>query len=87
VFLTIAKYLRTNLFDIKVEEKSISHEDSNGTLERINTVRNPLFEIVEQQPLHLERPAFVTQQTNLFSQFTTTIIPMPLAMAIVVANV
>ncbi len=27
------------------------------------------------------------QQTNLFSQFTATIIPIPLAMAIIVANV
>jgi hypothetical protein len=37
------------LFNIKVKEESIPHEDNNATLERINTVRNPLFEVVEQQ--------------------------------------
>jgi hypothetical protein len=35
----------------------------------------------------LERPAFVVQQTDLFSQFTTIIIPMPPIMAIMATNV
>lgn len=85
-FLTSTKYLQTNLFDIKVKEKSIPHEDNNATLERINTVRNPLFEVVEQQ-LQSERTTFVVQQTNLSSQFTVVIMHVPLAMVVVVTNV
>jgi hypothetical protein len=50
-FFTPTKNLQTNLFDIKVEEESISHEDSSVAPERIDTIKNPLFEIVEQQPL------------------------------------
>jgi hypothetical protein len=58
---TPAKYLRTNLFNIKVKEESIPHEDNNATLERINTIRNPLFEVVEQQQLQSETPTFVAR--------------------------
>ncbi len=46
-----------------------------------------MFEVVEQQPLQLERPTFVGQQTNLFSQFTVAIILVPLTMVVVVTNV
>jgi hypothetical protein len=50
-FLTLTKYLQTNIFNIKVKEESISQEDNNATLKKINTIRNPLFEAIEQQPL------------------------------------
>jgi hypothetical protein len=46
-----------------------------------------LFEVVEQQPLQLDRPTFVAQQTNLFSQFTTIVIIVPPAMVITAANI
>jgi len=46
-----------------------------------------LFEVVEKQPLQLERPTFVAQQTNLFSQFTAIVIPMPPRMAIMATNI
>ncbi len=35
----------------------------------------------------MDRPTFVAQQTNLFSQFIVAMILVPLAMAIVSANV
>jgi hypothetical protein len=60
-FLTLIKTLRTNLYNIKVEEKSISYEDSSVAPEKINIVRNPLFETVEQQSLQQEKPTFVAQ--------------------------
>jgi hypothetical protein len=50
-FLTLAKYLQKNLFDIKVRKESISQDHNNAASEKINTVRNPLFEVIEQQPL------------------------------------
>jgi hypothetical protein len=60
-FLTLAKNLQTNLFNIKVKEESISHEDSNVAPKRINIVKNPLFESIEQQSLQQERPTFDAQ--------------------------
>jgi hypothetical protein len=50
-FLILTKYLQTNLFDIKVKKESISQDHSNVASERIYTVRNSLFEAIEQQPL------------------------------------
>jgi len=50
-FFTPFKSPQKKLFDIKIKEKSISHEDNNATSKRINTIKNPLFEVVEQQPL------------------------------------
>ncbi len=47
-FLTLAKYLWTNIFNIKVKEESIPHEDSNAAPKIFNIVRNPLFEVVEK---------------------------------------
>ncbi len=46
-----------------------------------------MFETIEQQSLWRERPTFVAQQTNLFSQFITIVIHVPLAMVIVAPNV
>jgi hypothetical protein len=60
-FLTLVKNLWTNLYNIKVEEESISYEDSNVALEIINTIRNPLFQTIEQQSLQQEKPTFVAQ--------------------------
>jgi hypothetical protein len=53
----------------------------------MNIVKNALFEAVEQQSLQHERPTFVAQKTNLFSQFITVVIHVPPTMAIVAPNV